>query len=600
MFFSKKPPVPGPAASSVASHKPASAAPPYTRPVKESLPADFVDTLTLQIDTEISDFKSVPAGRYWPFEVNGISSLTAESFAVLSTGDAHGILFVSNDSFGTHPHFELVRRLRAKGLHLDRTQRATREIIKAIHAKHAAEIKATDRGADTFSELASWELIDSAVMKGASDIHIQTRGSLAQIYFRIHGERVEQANISKDTAIAICNTLYTVHGDADSKGAQWDPKQVQGTVIDRECADGTKVQLRFSSRPIHPSGNVKAVMRVLVMDAKAGKPLEVVGYSDAQIEVIEEMLSGAQGMVLLVGPTNSGKSTSMQAMIQRIYERRGDGISIDTLEQPVEYIMEKACQTGVPEKRKGVDDATTGSPFTMFLKGFLQQDPDVIMFGEVRSVESAEAIKDFVLSGRKLLTTLHVYEAMASFARLRELGVPESVLLMQGFISGIVYQRLVRILCPHCAVPVQTAYAKGEIRQNVYERVMRVADFSRDTVKTKGPGCEHCNDSGIVGRTPCAEIVVPTRAMLNHLIAGNNVAARREWQNNTRLNNGGLGVSAVAHAIVKMRLGMLDPRDIETQIGPLVLEQGEITHSVLSNDSGFAERDLPPALRRAN
>ena len=593
MFFSRK--VPGQKELDAMRAKAASLATPPApaKPVREVLGPDFVDTTTLKIDTLITDIKDVPRGGYWSFKEHGIPASFAESFAVIATNHSFAVLLVANDSFSSHPQFDLGRRLKAAGLERFSIQRASREIIKAVHAAQAISAKGEGEK-DTDAEKAAWLLIDSAIEQGASDIHIETRDSFARVFYRIHGDRVEQPNVSKETAIATCNVLYQVHGDEASKGTDWDPKTVQSTTIDHRAPNGKLVQLRFSSRPIHPSGNVKAVMRILVMDAQQAKPLEDIGYTQAQVREIEEMLVGAQGIVLLVGPTNSGKSTSMQAMVGRIYERRGDTISVDTLEQPVEYIMDKASQTGVPEGRKGIEDRATGSTFTTFLKGFLQQDPDVIMIGEIRGRESASAAAELVLTGRKMLSTLHLYEAFAVFARLKELGVPLDVLLMPGFISGVIYQRLVRVLCTKCAIPVQEAAARGTIRPATYERVQRVANLAQHKVMTKGPGCEHCKFLGVTGRTPCAEVLVPDSTMLAHLVAGDEMAARRHWAMHRALNVEGLGVKAVAHAIFKMRMGMVDPSDIEAQIGPLVVDHGSAYGVVPPH---LAAADLPPALR---
>lgn len=575
----------------VSAERPAA---PSARPV---LAPDFLDTTTLRVDSEIRDIKDLPAGDYWSFSENGIPPRFEESFAVLQASSGIASLLVANESFSSHPQFDLQRRLRESGLTKVSSQRASREIVKAVHAGHA--INSGARASDaTDAENAARSLIDPAIEQGASDIHIETRGSFCQVFYRVHGTRIEQPNISMATAMAIGNVLYTVHGDEDTKNVDWDPKTVQTTSLEHRSPTNKLVQIRFSSRPIHPSGNFKIVMRILVMDAQAAKPLEEIGYTDAQLTEIEDMLVGAQGIVLLVGPTNSGKSTSMQAMARRIYERRGPTTAIDTLEDPVEYVIARASQSGVPTGRKNSEDKATGSAFTTFLKGFLQQDPDVIVVGEIRGRESARAAAELVLTGRKMLSTLHVYEAFAVFARLKELGVPLDVLLMPGFISGVIYQRLVRVLCDKCAIPVSAALQNGTLRPSTYERVLRVADLSRDNVRSKSPqGCEHCNYTGIVGRTPCAEILVPDRTFLSHLVAGNEMAARRHWHSHRHLNIDGLGVTAVAHAISKMKLGLLDPSDIETQIGALVGDPGA-SYTTDSGD-GWAESGaaLPPALR---
>lgn len=536
----------------------------------------------------IRDVKEVPTGRYTPLPERNIPAQFADSFVLLSAGESSMIVLCAVEAVGSHPYYELIRRLQEAGVRKPQIRQVSREIVRTLHDAN----KFTLAEATTLVEDAAWNIVNDAVEKRVSDIHIETRGSFAQVFYRIHGERIEQNSISSSTATEICNVLYTVHADGDNKGVSWDPKTVQNTIVEHETTSGTKVQLRFSSSPIHPSNNFHAVIRLLVQNDETIRPLEDIGYTSAQVQTIEEMLVGAQGMVVLVGPTNSGKSTSMQSFAQRIYDRRGKSIKVLTVEDPVEYIMPHACQMGVPERRKSLQDHTNGSIFTTFLKGTLRQDPDVVMVGEIRDTDSADSVKQLVLAGRKLLTTLHVYEAFAVFARLRELGVPESVLFMQGFVSGVIYQRLVPELCPKCSLPIAQALNEGRIRQATFDRVARVSDLAADDIRVRGVGCDRCKHLGIIGRTPCAALLVPDATLLGLMAQGNEIAARQYWLSNKSLDVGGLGVSAVAHAIQKMRQGRLDPSDVESQIGALTPELGSAVTTGIPVGS-----DFPPSLQ---
>lgn len=517
----------------------------------------------------ISDVASIPGGRYLDFLSlqPPIPESFKEHFAVFQSSDnSKAILLTAKQAFSSHSYFEINRRLKNMGLDVGRSLQATSEIIKTIHAQHT-QVQ-SQYGAETQMETLVWRLIDDAVRKGASDIHIETRlCTYANVSFRIHGERAVQPDWSFETALNAGNILYTVHADANTKDQKWSPDLIQDGAIERTLADGTHIQLRFSSGPIHPAGNFHIVLRILRLDGGSIRPIEEVGYTKEQCTAIEKMLNGSSGLVLLVGPTNSGKSTSLQAFIRRIYDFRGSTIKVITVEDPVEYLIPNACQMGVPKQRAGLTDKD-GKTFNSFLKGTLRQDPDVVMIGEIRNDETASAGKDLVLAGRKILSTLHVYEAFAVFPRLRELGVPESLLTMQGFISGIIYQRLVPIQCPHCSVPLESAYENGLVREDLYHRVLRNSDSSEHNVRVRSKcGCEQCGFMGIIGRTPCAEIVLPDNQMLSLIRSGNELAAKAYWQQNSSHAIEGLGVTALAHALYKMHLGMVDPHDIETQIG---------------------------------
>lgn len=539
----------------------------------------------------IQDMKDVPDGRYQSFADLGIPASFDHSFAILRNGDTAAVLLIAEEAAGSHPQFELQRRLQAEhGIATVKVRRASREIIKCVHdANESAQ--STE---NTQVEDAAWAIVEEALAKGASDIHFETRGSFAKLYFRVHGERVEQPSIAAKTATEICNVLYGVHADGDNKDVSWDTKTVKDTVIPYTTIDGRDVQLRFSSAPIHPSGNFHAVVRLLVMDASTIRPIDQIGYTAAQEEAIDEMLLGAQGMVILAGVTNSGKSTSMQSFIERIYQIRGRSIKVITVEDPVEYVIPDACQSGVSDGRRRQDEHS-GSRFTDFLRGILRQDPDVAMVGEIRDNESAEHVKHLVLAGRKLLTTLHVNDVYAVFPRLREIGIPESVLYMEGFVSGVICQRLVPCLCPECSIPVTEAVQTGRIRSTTYDRVCRVSDVADDNVRVRGDGCRHCHGMGIVGRTPCAEILIPDATFLGLMAQGRLNDARKHWVSNAKdLNIGTMGVSMIAHAIQKMRMGLLDPTHVESQVGRLVLDPMLGAPEIGTTNLGT---DYPPSLR---
>ena len=516
----------------------------------------------------ISEVKDVPHGEYLSMEGQGVPSVFKEHFAVIKTLEHAATVLVGEVQWGSHAQFELRRRLLALGLVDLRVTLASQEIIKSVHTAH----EGGEAVEETQVETKAWAIINSAIAKHASDIHMETRGAFAQVYFRIFGERQEQPSVSAKSAMEMCNVLYSVHADADNKGITWDEKTVKDAVIEHRTVEGQHVQLRLSSAPIHPAGNFHVVIRLLVMDAQTLRPIESMGYTPAQVAAIEDMLVAAHGAVLLVGPTNSGKSTSLQSMLARIVEHRGRHIKVITVEKPVEYLIPGACQMGVPEARRDLMSRQNGSIFTTFVAATLRQDPDVVMVGEVNDLDSADNIKQLVLSGRKTLSTLHVSDAMGVFTRLRELGVPSSVLLMKGFISGVVFQRLVPLLCPHCSVPVMGALHLGELRPDTLERLRACAGEMLAGVRLRGPGCESCDHLSIVGRTVCAEVLVPDDVFLEHLANDRMRPARAHWRRQSRCAIEGLGCTALSHAIAKMRVGLIDPRDIERWMGPLVLE----------------------------
>lgn len=515
----------------------------------------------------------------------GLSSDAYEQFAVLSRSAAikegHPVVLLCEESvFRSGLMFDVRRRLERAGLRVASTNSCKSEIIKVVKERSKDIVKAESASDPTKVERCIDELIIDAIKAKASDIHIETREGRADVYFRVNGTRIFGSSFSKETALQMAVVLYTVYAESSSKDVTWDPTQTMDGAIDYSTPDGSAVQLRFSSSPIHPTGNFQVVMRVLSMDPGKAIALCDMGYESNQIRALETMVTGSNGMVLLCGPTNSGKSTSMQGLMRTIFKRRGNSIKVITVEDPVEYIIPGACQIGVAKKR-GAANADS-SPFTSFLKGTLRQDPDVVMVGEIRDSDSASVVKDLVLAGRKLLTTLHAYSALWAFVRLKEIGVPKSLLTMPGFISGIVYQRLVPVLCSHCSLPIVSPEARGRIPADVFNRVTHVADLGSHNVRVRGDGCERCRHTGISGRTIVAEFVIPDQRLLKLIAEDDNIAAYEYWKDSGVLKVGNVGVTALSHAIHKMRQGLLDPMDVETQV------------NILTNDMVMADSMLLP------
>jgi type II secretory ATPase GspE/PulE/Tfp pilus assembly ATPase PilB-like protein len=563
----------------------------------------FLDPTQSRLITNVTE---VPLGQYLSFDELQLPKAFEKHFALLMTECAREtdvmdvVVLVEELHYASHLYFDLMERLLSSNAHqvlgstalqseregsihrlrVVQVLRVTHEIIQSIHAANVSLID----WVETQVETTAWALIDRAIDERASDLHIETRGAYAQVFFRIDGERRSQPSISSKSAMDMCNVLYGVHADADNKGVTWNEKTVKDAVIEHRSVKGQHVQLRLSSAPIHPSGNFHVVIRILLMDPQTLKPLSEMGYAAWQVSLIDDMLIGSHGVVFVVGPTNSGKSTSLQSLIARVFERKGREIKVITVERPVEYLIASACQMGVPEGRRDLIHSQSGSLYSAFVAATLRQDPDVVMLGEVNDVDSAHNIMQLVLSGRQTLATLHVYEAFGAFARLSELGVPKSVLLMKRFISGIVFQRLVPLLCAKCSITFDEASKLGLISQELFERLHRLSGVETQGIRLRGGGCGSCAGAGVWGRTLCAEILVPDAEFLSLMNAGLENEAREHWLTGMGAPGFGHGITVLAHAVEKMQIGLLDPRDIERWVGRLQFETPECgSHKALLN-----------------
>jgi type II secretory ATPase GspE/PulE/Tfp pilus assembly ATPase PilB-like protein/RNA polymerase subunit RPABC4/transcription elongation factor Spt4 len=242
------------------------------------------------------------------------------------------------------------------------------------------------------------------------------------------------------------------------------------------------VDMRISTLPTITGE--KVVLRILDKGA-AIKDIEELGLSDRDLVKISQLVSQPQGVVLTTGPTGSGKTSTLYSLLRK--EATPDKNYV-TIEDPVEYFMSMAGQVVVREK--------IGLRFPVVLRSLLRQDPDVIMLGEIRDIETAEAAFRAAITGHLVLTTLHTNSSIASITRLRDMGMKSYVI--SEAVRGIMAQRLVRRVCPHCSMD-----------DDVPDRVLRALNLHRKTLDftpKKGSGCEHCDMTGYSGRIGVFEV----------------------------------------------------------------------------------------------
>ena len=218
-------------------------------------------------------------------------------------------------------------------------------------------------------------------------------------------------------------------------------------------------------------------------------PLEKLGYSQHNLENIERILEKPEGLIVLTGPTGSGKTTSLYSMLTNLDHEK---MNIMTLEEPIEYQIPNIRQSEVKEKSQ--------FDFMSGMHSLLRQDPDVILIGEIRDEKTADMAIRAGMTGHRVLTTLHTVHALGTIYRLIELGVPIS--LLAGVLNGIVAQRLIRLLCSSCKTPVRL----DEEQARKYHVWPQVDLFTAN-------GCPHCRFSGYQGRKAIAEVMVMDQEM---------------------------------------------------------------------------------------
>lgn len=330
-------------------------------------------------------------------------------------------------------------------------------------------------------------IIIDAIRRRASDIHIRPTEHEAQVIFRIDGSLVPIRGISKSALPSIVSRIKVLGGMDISEHRL--PQDGRARMNNR----GRAIDLRLSVIPAVHGESV--VIRIL--DASHGlKSLDQIGFSGGDQRRFRNLLSHNQGLILVTGPTGSGKSTTLYAALQAVRER---DVNIVTVEDPVEYHLDGINQIQVMPQ--------IGYTFPRALRHILRHDPDAIMVGEVRDAETARMAVESALTGHLVLSTLHTESAAQSITRLLEIGV--EAYLVRTTLAGVLAQRLVRLNCPYCCV---TETVDSDIRTEL--GVGADAEFRR------GEGCEHCYNTGFRGRHAVYELLTVTPGLRELIHAG--------------------------------------------------------------------------------
>ncbi len=321
--------------------------------------------------------------------------------------------------------------------------------------------------------------IMTAIRDGASDIHVEPTKKVTRIRYRIDGNLRELMAPPTSMHAAIVSRIKVI-AKMDIAERRL-PQEGRIHVV----AEGSEIDLRVSSMPTLLGE--KIVMRILDK-SNLSVALEKLGVKDDQLDMFRRIFSKPHGIVLVTGPTGSGKTTTLYSVLDLLSSPEKN---IVTIEDPVEYQIDGINQIQVNDQ--------INMTFARALRSILRQDPDVVMVGEIRDTDTARVAIQAALTGHLVLSTLHTNNAPGAFIRLADMGI-EPYLLASAF-NGVVAQRLARTICPYC----RTSYYPPE-------SALRDAGWEgeQDRVFVKGEGCKQCHDSGFRGRAGIYEILEVT------------------------------------------------------------------------------------------
>jgi general secretion pathway protein E len=304
------------------------------------------------------------------------------------------------------------------------------------------------------------------------------------------------------------------------------------------------------------------VMRLLYDDAGKTNDLEQLGFSADHVASFEGLKESPTGMNLISGPTGSGKSTTLQRVLLGQIAQSAGKLHVITVEDPVEYPIHGAVQT--PVTNASSEDERSRF-FSQSIVNAMRLDPDTIMIGEIRDRASAQSALRAAMTGHQVWSTVHANSAIGIIDRLEDMGLPLRMLADPSIITGLISQRLVKLLCPHCKQHLVSAQTR-RLPAALLVRVRIALGDAVESVCTAGPGCDHCSGRGTVGRAVLAEVIKPDERFFAHLRDGDKAAATRHW-----LNELG-GRTMTEHAIEKVREGLVDPAMAERVIGLLQVQ----------------------------
>jgi type IV pilus assembly protein PilB len=355
-------------------------------------------------------------------------------------------------------------------------------------------------------------IVYTAVKEGASDIHVEPGDATLRIRYRVDGCLTEKLRPPHQMHAAVASRIKIMAGlDISERRLPQD-----GGI--HVLMDKRPIDLRVSTMP--GKYGEKVVIRIIDND-KASVNLEKLGFGYDTLKAWRKLINYPNGIVLVTGPTGSGKSTTLYASLQEL--NRGD-VNICTVEDPIEYALNGVNQFQVNEK--------AGFTFATALRALLRQDPDILMVGEIRDADTAKLATQAALTGHLVLSTLHTNDAPGAITRLYNIGIEPY--LVGATVVGVMAQRLVRKLCQNC----KESYTPSVNEKRQIERIANNVD-----TLFKARGCQRCRNLGYNGRIGIYELIVPDDALIECMSQGatlNDLRDMAKKQGMTSLRNDGI------------------------------------------------------------
>lgn len=452
-----------------------------------------------------------------------------------------------------NPHVLSYRARLERLHHAHRPVAASFDLIARVYQ---AAIHRRDPSQDhTKMQIYAKDLLKQACAQRASDIHIRVGKGGTEILFRVHNDLTRICDHTREHGERLLATMYAAMTTVSDNAYKPNERQ-DASIGDRDKLPDMLYGVRIATAPTS-DGSVM-VLRLLYNDAGDDIDLQPLGFSVAHASMLQLLKDQPIGLNIISGPTGSGKSTTLQRVLAGQLLQSQGRLHVITVEDPVEYPIAGAVQTPVTNVSTEEDRSRL---FSAAIANAMRLDPDTIMIGEVRDRASAQSTLRAAMTGHQVWTTVHANNAMAIIDRLVDLGLPLPMLADPSVTTGLISQRLVKLLCPGCRVPLLGHEA--ELAPALLRRVKRAAAQALDNIYLVGPGCALCSGHGTRGRTVVAEVLLPDAKFFDFIRAGQKLQAAEYW-----LHELG-GRTVLDHAVDKIVAGQVDPRMAEQAVGHL-------------------------------
>ncbi len=348
-------------------------------------------------------------------------------------------------------------------------------------------------------KIVDW-LLQYAFEQRASDIHIEPRRETGTVRFRIDGVLHTVYELPAHVCAGVSSRVKIL-GRMDVA----EKRRPQDGRLKTRTPNGNEVELRLATLPT--AFGEKLVMRIFDPDVLQ-RSFKQLGLADTDLQHWHDMTASGHGIVLVTGPTGSGKTTTLYSTLRQLATPE---VNVCTIEDPIEMVEGAFNQMQV--------NNAINLSFSAGVRALMRQDPDIIMVGEIRDLETANMAIQAALTGHLVLSTLHTNDSPSSISRLMELGVP--AYLIRATVRGIMSQRLVRILCPHCK-------EFGELDLDAWHQLTQPWDMEPPSRVARPVGCVRCRETGYSGRQGIYEVLVNSRAVQAQIRSQLNVSKIRD------------------------------------------------------------------------